>query len=63
MVVSYWKMGWLPSLVPGSPFDEPEESTMAAMTTLATATTPTPVQNHHVLYTGVDSLAGAGVAA
>ena len=64
MVVPYWKMGWLPSVVFGIPFDDPEESTTAVTTPAAiTALTPTPVQNHHVLYTGGDSSAGAGVAA
>jgi hypothetical protein len=60
MVVPYWKMGWLPSVVFGIPFDDPEESTTAVTTPAAiTALTPTPVQNHHVLYTGGDSSAGA----
>jgi hypothetical protein len=52
-----WKMGWLPRVVLGIPFDEPEESTMAVITPAAT-TTPTPVQNHHVVNTEGDSAAG-----
>jgi alkanesulfonate monooxygenase SsuD/methylene tetrahydromethanopterin reductase-like flavin-dependent oxidoreductase (luciferase family) len=62
MDVPYWKMGWLPSFVPGIPFDELEEST-TAVTTPAATTAPSPVQNHHLLYTGGDSPAGAGAAA
>jgi hypothetical protein len=59
VVRPYWKIGWLPSVVFGIPFDDPEERTTAVITAPATTTAPTPVQNHHVLYAGGDSLAGA----
>lgn len=55
-------MGWLPRLVPGIPFDEPEEST-TAVTMPAATTAPSPVQNHHLLYTGRDSPAAGEEAA